>query len=138
MVREENPLVLIVDDDADVLGLLQIVLSSLEVRLETVFTGEEALEILREREASLLILDKNLPGIDGLETGRRARRLRPDVALAMVTGYPSDRAREDAREIGFDEYLRKPIDVADFRRRMRDLLPRSSSPPEDTGAEAAR
>jgi DNA-binding response OmpR family regulator len=115
--------VILVDDDRDVRELLRLVLGRLDVDCETVSSGEEALELMRQGGAVLLILDKNLPGIDGLEAARRARALQPGIPIAMVTGYDSDEARRAASEIGIDDYIRKPIDVADFRRRIGVLLP---------------
>lgn len=115
--------VILVDDDRDVLGLLAVVIGALGVRCETATSGEEALELLRGEPADLLVLDKNLPGLDGLEVARRARELRPGIPVALVTGYDSDESRHAAADIGIADYIRKPIDITDFRRRIGALLP---------------
>jgi DNA-binding response OmpR family regulator len=119
-----NRRVILVDDDRDVLELLSLVVARLVgVSCETASTGEEAVELVRERPADLLILDKNLPGIDGLETARLARELQPGIPIALVTGYESDESRRVAASIGIDDYIRKPVDIHDFRRRIGALLP---------------
>lgn len=120
------PKVLIVDDDRDVLDLLCLVIEVLGVSCEPAMSGEEALRLMLKGRFDLLILDKNLPGIDGLETARQARALQPDIPIAMVTGYSSDESSEEAAAMGIDDYIKKPIDVDSFRRRVRDLLPRDS------------
>ncbi|HUU21142.1 MAG TPA: response regulator [Phycisphaerae bacterium] len=122
-MSEGNRRVILVDDDRDVLELLSLVVARLGVSCETAATGEEAVELMRKRPADLLILDKNLPGIDGLEAARRARELQPGIPIALVTGYESDESRRAAAAIGIDDYIRKPIDLTDFRTRIGALLP---------------
>ncbi len=117
------PRVILVDDDQDVLDLLRLVVGRLGVSCETASTGEAALELVREGSVDLLILDKNLPGIDGLEAARRAREMQPGIPIALVTGYESDESRHAAAEIGIDDYIRKPVDIDDFRTRIVALLP---------------
>jgi len=128
MEDSSKPKVMVVDDDRDVLDLLCLVVEALGVSCEPATTGEEALELLKGDQFDLLILDKNLPGIDGMETARQARDLRPDLPIAMVTGYASEESTTEAAAIGIDDYIKKPIDVDSFRRRVRELLPRDSGP----------
>lgn len=128
MTDSSKPKVMVVDDDRDVLDLLCLVIEALGVSCEPAMSGEEALELLRGGPFDLLILDKNLPGIDGMETARQARGLQPDIPIAMVTGYATEESTSEAVSIGIDDYIKKPIDVDSFRRRVRELLPRDSGP----------
>ena len=114
---------MIVDDDRDILELLCLVVEALGVSCEPFSSGEEAIERIRLEGFDLLILDKNLPGIDGIETARKARRIQPGVPIALVTGYFSEESTSEAVKVGINDYIRKPIDVDNFRQRLRELLP---------------
>lgn len=114
---------MIVDDDRDILELLCLVVEALGVSCEPISSGEEAIERIRLEGFDLLILDKNLPGIDGIETARKARRIQPGVPIALVTGYVSEESTSEAFKVGIDDYIKKPIDVDNFRQRLRELLP---------------
>jgi len=129
-----SPRVILVDDDRDVRELLRVVLGKVGVVCETAATGEEAVALIRGGPADLLIIDKNLPGIDGLEAARRVRELQPGIRIALVTGYDSEEARQAAGDVGIDDYIRKPVDIDDFRRRVGALLP-AASPTGSAGGE---
>ena len=128
MTDSSKPKVMVVDDDRDVLDLLCLVLEALGVSCEPAMSGEDAISLLEGSQFDLLILDKNLPGISGMETAKRARDIHPDMPIAMVTGYASEESTSEAASIGIDDYIKKPIDVDSFRRRVRELLPRDSGP----------
>lgn len=128
MTDSSKPKVMVVDDDRDVLDLLCLVVEALGVSCEPAMSGEDALAMLDGGQFDLLILDKNLPGISGMETAKAARDLHPDLPIAMVTGYASEESTSEAASIGIDDYIKKPIDVDNFRRRVRELLPRDSGP----------
>jgi DNA-binding response OmpR family regulator len=132
-----KPRVMVVDDDRDVLDLVCLVVEALGVTCEPAMTGEDAIELLQGDQFDLLILDKNLPGIDGMETAKQARNLHPNLPIAMVTGYASEESTSEAVAIGIDDYIKKPIDVDSFRRRVRELLPRDSGPIPTTAIGAA-
>jgi CheY-like chemotaxis protein len=73
-------------------------------------SGAEALTALGSIRPEVIFLDLGMPGMDGFETARRLRRV-PDLdatLLVAMTGYGQDAAREQARQVGFDEYLVKP------------------------------
>jgi DNA-binding response OmpR family regulator len=113
---------LVVDDDEDLLRLLCVLLEDIGISCERATDGENALALLKSLVFDLLVVDKNLPVMDGIEVARHARRLQPDVVTLVITGYASEESAHRAATAGVNDYLTKPIDVSRFRDRVRELL----------------
>ncbi|MCK5679416.1 response regulator [bacterium] len=103
--------ILIVDDEKEICDLFSRALESFGYAVVTALSGEEALEILRKEKFRLMIFDLNLPGIDGLELCREARKLMPISIIFAVTGYASMFHFLDCREAGFDDFFIKPVSM---------------------------
>lgn len=104
---------LVVDDENSVRVLLQTVLRRAGHDVTVVETAADGLAELRRRDFQLVITDKNLPDVSGLEFFRQARALRPEVKGILITGYPTPEAELDARELGLYAYVVKPFQVSD-------------------------
>ncbi len=80
-----------------------------QLQSETAASGEKALEYLKENRVDLVVLDMIMdPGIDGLETYRRIKKIHPAQKAIIVSGFSeSDRVRQ-AQALGFGAYVRKP------------------------------
>ncbi|MBN2497304.1 MAG: response regulator [Deltaproteobacteria bacterium] len=101
--------VLAVDDEAVVTKLLLDYMASRQILADGVSTAEEALERLGERDYALAVIDKNLPGIDGIELLRRVKAQWPDIEVLLITAYASvDSALEAIAEGAYD-YIPKPF-----------------------------
>jgi DNA-binding NtrC family response regulator len=105
------PRILIVDDDAGQRSLLDSFLTSQGFATVCVSSGEEALQILRTRDISMMISDVRMPGLTGLETLRRARREHAVLPVLLVTAYADIREAVGAMRDGALNYLAKPIDL---------------------------
>lgn len=93
-------------------------------RVEVCARGDEALRRLQgEARFDLLILDFRLPGLDGLELARRARRL-PRAVRTPIIMFTDSEVERDARRAGVDAYLRKPRGVYSLARTAAGLLAR--------------
>jgi CheY-like chemotaxis protein len=116
--------VLVVDDNPVSRELIREVLEGPQQRILEAEDGEEALEKVLQEEPDLVLLDIQLPLLDGYEVLRRIRgnprfaRL-PVIALTAFA-MPEDSAK--ALALGFDGYVTKPIDVTSLRLRIRNLL----------------
>ena len=100
---------LVVDDVREQRDLAAAMLSSLGYRVETVASGEEAIEHLKTRPADLLVLDMIMdPGLDGLDTYQQILKGRPGQRAVIVSGFSeTDRVRQ-AQALGAGAYIRKP------------------------------
>ncbi len=103
--------ILIVDDEKEICNLFRRSLETKGHKVQTAGSGEEALEILKEEKFQLLLFDLNLPGINGIELCKRARKMLPISIIIAITGYASMFHLLDCREAGFDDYLIKPVSL---------------------------
>jgi two-component system cell cycle response regulator DivK len=123
-MRDADVVVLLVEDNEKNLKLARDVLEYAGFRVLVAMTGEDA--VLRAREAlpDLVLMDLQLPGMDGFEV---LRRLRGDSATANIpvvalTAFAMQQDRERASGAGFEGYLVKPIDVRQFPHQVRAHL----------------
>ena len=103
--------VLIVDDKVDVRDTVKDTLEDLEVSFIEASNGEEALKLIRSKKIDLIILDIRLPGIDGIETFKKAKAFNPDLPPVIVlTGYDDIEPAVKAGKLGvFDYILKDPL-----------------------------
>jgi DNA-binding NtrC family response regulator len=107
----QAPRILIVDDDPGQRSLLDSFLSSQGFVTVPVSSGEQALEILRTGDISMMISDVRMPGLTGLETLRRARQEHAILPVLLVTAYADIREAVGAMRDGALNYLANPIDL---------------------------
>jgi len=115
--------VLVVDDIKEQREIAGEILSKLGYSVATAASGEEALEHLRRQPADLVVLDMIMePGIDGLETFRRIRGLRPGQKTIIASGYSESVRVREAQRMGAGAYVKKPYLLETFGRAVRAEL----------------
>lgn len=122
------PVILIVDDEETLKELLVYHLELSGYHVLTMADGLNALEVVRNQQIDLVILDVMLPGIDGLELCRRLRQ-HPStrtLPILMLTALGDEIDRVVGLEMGADDYLTKPFGLREFLARVRALLRRSA------------
>lgn len=109
--------ILIVDDNPSNLKLFTFLLASSGYALRTAVDAREALAALAEFHPDLVLLDLQLPDMDGLELARRLKAdpSTKDIPIIAVTAYAMKGDEERARASGVDGYISKPIDKNSFR-----------------------
>ena len=120
--------ILVADDDRAVLQVLDTVLSGDGYQVITAEDGEAALELARHEGFDLILLDVQMPKLDGLATARQLR-LEPklaDVPIVMLTARTADKDIEAAFAEGVTDYITKPFAVSQMRARVRSWLARSA------------
>ncbi len=116
MNREKH--VLVVDDDENLLMMLRETLASEGYACETAATAESALEHLRNSPFDMMLTDISLPGMRGLELTAQARKIRPDMAVIIMTGYIDDFSYDSAIEAGASDFIKKPFTLRELKARI--------------------
>ena len=118
------PAVLIVDDDPFIRKLVATTLEDVAgFELVEASNGVEALELASEDPPAIVLLDIDMPGIDGLEAARRLREQREtaDTTIVMLTAAAGEEAERAAEEAGADLFLTKPFSPLELLRLVHDL-----------------
>ncbi len=124
--------ILIVEDEADILHLLEYHLRSAGYDVFTAGTGLEALTAARKHHPDLVLLDLMLPGLDGFEVCRELKRERQTstIAVIMLTARGEEVDRVVGLELGADDYVTKPFSPRELVLRIKAVLRRLRSEPE--------
>jgi len=115
--------VLVVDDDVKTVELVKLYLNRDGYRVITAYDGTEALQLARENQPDLIVLDIMLPGINGLEICRILRK-ESDVPIIMLTALTTDDDRLTGLDLGADDYVTKPFSPRELAARVRAVLRR--------------
>lgn len=120
--------IVVVEDDPDIAELLRYFLERASHDVEVLPHGQDALPRLREHVPDLVILDRMLPGMDGLEICRqlRASPALADLPVMMLTARAEESDRIVGLELGADDYITKPFSAKEVVARVNALLRRSS------------
>jgi two-component system cell cycle response regulator DivK len=104
--------ILIVDDNPTNLKLARLLLEAEDYEVRTANDAEEALQLLATWQPRVILMDIQLPGIDGLELTRRLKSdpARSEIVIIALTAYAMKGDEEKARAAGCDGYVTKPID----------------------------
>ena len=116
--------ILVVEDNPLNLKLVRDVLDAAGYDVLEATSGEEGLRVAAEHTLDLVLMDLQLPGIDGSETLHRLRQdgLGPGVPVVAVTAFAMAEDHAQAERAGFDAYVEKPISVRGLVHQVRELL----------------
>ena len=128
---EPKFLILVVDDSADNLAMISLDLQQQNYRVVTASNGEDAIKIAAQTLPNLILMDINLPELDGLAATRRIRDIETlrEVPVVAVTAFGTEGFQRAAYDAGVDGYLTKPIDLD----RMHQLIARLLLSPGESG-----
>ncbi len=115
--------ILVVDDEPQQRDLASRILSVYGYRVESVNSGEEAVEFLRHHECDLLLLDMIMdPGLSGYETYRQILEIRPQQKAIIVSGFSESLNVEDTKKLGATDFVRKPYSMEILARAVKGAL----------------
>ena len=117
--------ILVVDDEKVLVKGITFNLKNEGYQVETGYDGEEAVELAREGNFDLIILDLMMPKIDGLQACMRIREF-SNVPIIMLTARSEDTDKIIGFECGADDYITKPFNILELKARIRALLRRAS------------
>ncbi|HKB10531.1 MAG TPA: response regulator transcription factor [Vicinamibacterales bacterium] len=118
--------ILVVDDDPQIRRVLRVTLTGQGYEVDDAKSGDAALDTLRDERFDLVLLDMNMPGMDGLETCR-AIRGQSDIAIIMLTVRDTEADKVEALDAGADDYITKPYNPPELLARIRAALRRTPS-----------
>ncbi len=103
--------ILLVDDEREFVQTLSERLFMRDMGSAVTYDGESALELVKEDEPDVMILDLKMPGIDGIEVLRRIKETQPKIEVIILTGHGSEEDRKICMDLGAFAYLHKPVDI---------------------------
>ena len=131
--KPQIPQILVVDDETGSRESMAIAIEKAGLSVRTFDDAREALELLQQHAGvRLVVCDLRMPGMDGLEFLQETRRQELDVAVVLVTGFGSIENAVQAMRVGADDYLTKPVDLYELRKRVMNLLENRSLKEEVT------
>jgi DNA-binding response OmpR family regulator len=117
--------ILIIEDEPELVRVLQSYLEQAGFSVLTALRGDSGLAAWERRQPNLVLLDLNLPGMDGLEVARKIRR-QADTPIIMITARVEETDRLIGLEIGADDYIVKPFSPREVVARVKAVLRRAS------------
>ena len=143
---------LMIADDEPLIrrGIKQLIdLSSLQIgEIYEASTGEEALKVFEEYRPEIVLMDINMPKIDGLSVAKKIKSINPDTKIAIITGYNYFDYAQTAIKIGVEDYILKPVTKSEIEallvkvvaklneeKRQRELLALASEEDASSGTQ---
>lgn len=119
-----SPTVLVAEDSQDTRVMLKHALEIKGYRVLEASNGREALDITSKQHPHLIIIDLNMPVLDGLETIKYVRMMKgavEQIPIVAITAYDVYGMEEAAHEAGCNEYISKPLDLGDLDKALKSL-----------------
>ena len=134
-----RPVVLVVEDNRVNRMVARQILKRGDIDTEEAEGGLPALEQLREHEFDLVLMDVQMPGMDGLEAARAIRRgdageRNRSIPIVALTAYASPEDEAACYDAGMDDYLSKPLKIGTFLETVRQIIENQRAHQQDPGA----
>ena len=117
--------ILVVDDEKHIRDSCIKLLQRKRFDAEGAASGVEALEKIGKEVYDLVLLDIRMPGMDGIEVLRRAKKIAPDILVLVLTGHGTIDTASEAMELGAAGFIRKPVSIEDLAESIDKALHRS-------------
>ena len=115
--------ILLVDDEAHIRKFISLLLRHLGIKkISEAKNGSEALEVYQREKSDLILLDVNMPVMDGIETLRGLKRIDPDCVVVMLTSLANRQTIDDAAKNGASNYIRKDAPFEEIGRALAETL----------------
>ena len=101
--------ILILDDEKGLCDQLKKYFGYRGYTVFAVTSGKEALSVIKKESPQILVLDIRMDGVTGLDVLKKAKEDNPNVKAVMITALSDDATKEQAKELGADEYITKPF-----------------------------
>lgn len=112
--------VLLVDDEEDFLSVLSERLEARNLKVSQATGGEQAIEIVDQKDFDVVLLDLSMPGMDGLETLQKIKADHPETEIIILTGHGTVQAGVEAMKLGAEDFVEKPVDIHVLMEKIQD------------------
>lgn len=119
-VKHGNIKVLLIDDEVGFADILAKRLNKRNMDVTPVYTGTEAVQIIRKQDFDIAVLDLKMEDMDGIEVLKIFKKAYPEMAVIMLTGHGSEQAAKEGIEFGAFDYLTKPCELEDLLDKIRE------------------
>jgi len=116
----DNPIILFVDDEVEFIETLMKRVDKRGMTVTGVGSGEEALAWLGQHAVDVVVLDVKMPGMDGIQTLREIKKLKPLVEVIMLTGHANLESASAGMALGAFDYLMKPFNIDELVYKVQD------------------
>ena len=113
---------LLVDDEKSIHDIFNEYLDNKSYRLISAFDGNEALKKISQEELDIVLLDINMPGLDGLETLKEIKKIKSQLAVIIITGYGTCETAINAQKFGCYDYITKPFRLPEIKNLIEQAL----------------
>lgn len=120
-VPQQKPVILIAEDNENNYLLFDSILNK-EYNLIHAWNGKEAIELYRKFQPHVIIMDINMPKMDGYEAAREIRKFSKTIPIIAVTAYSFSSDKEKVLENGFNGYVPKPVDVHILKEKLHSTI----------------
>lgn len=118
--------ILLVDDNINVLTVLSDIMKTLGYLVIEAKNAQEAMEIVKQKSLDLVILDLRMPDIDGIQLMRSIKKEKEGIPVIIYSGYPSVHTAVEALKDGAVDYIAKPFDIDELKRKISDVFDKYS------------
>lgn len=112
---------LLVDDEVEFLAPMVKRLKKRNYQVQTSTNGPDAIDFIRRNPVELVVLDVQMPGMDGIETLSEIKRIDPSIGVVMLTGHANIEAAIAGMELGAFDYLMKPMNFDELVYKLQDV-----------------
>lgn len=109
---EKDHMILIIDDNKDFADVFCDILKANNFKAESCYGGAQALELMKKNVFDIMFLDIRMPEMDGIETLKEIKKIRPETTVIMMTGYSVDEMVHKAIEEKASEIIYKPFEIS--------------------------
>ena len=128
----KNKKILLVDDDEWIRDSLTLYFDTEGCQMIAVETAEEGIELLKQQDYDIILLDYKLPGIDGLTFSREIQEIRPDAIKILITAYKNKKVVSEAANVGIQDLIDKPFTIKTIEDSMLRLIQRNEKKNQKT------
>jgi DNA-binding NtrC family response regulator len=121
----KNKKILLVDDDEWIRDSLTLYFDTEGCQMIAVETAEEGMELLKQQDYDIILLDYKLPGIDGLTFSRKIQEIRPDAIKILITAYKNKKIVSEAVNVGIQDLIDKPFTIKTIEDSILRLIQRN-------------